>query len=289
MEQQILDVVREFEQVQSLIAGQRQEEARRVLDNTLEQSIDEEFDRLIRAAIDAEMAEVAAADEAAAGMARTVRWLSIGLGVAAIIVVTAVLSVLLTRFRQPYKALVAGTGRLSQGDLGHRIVVTGRDEFARLAQHFNLMAEQLHRHRDALTAAREDLERTVVQRTAELQAANAALQAADGARRQLFADISHELRTPLTVIRGEAEVTLRGRPKTVEEYETTLRRIAEQVCHTARLVDDLLFTMGIDDRLGRSANRALLHPDGCGRHRWHDRSVRTPVPPHPGVCRRRRR
>ena len=48
-------------------------------------------------------------------------------------------------------------------------------------------------------------------RTRELEEANEALRDRDRSRVRFLADISHELRTPLTVLRGEAEVTLRGK------------------------------------------------------------------------------
>ena len=40
-----------------------------------------------------------------------------------------------------------------------------------------------------------------------------------------LADIRHELRTPLSMIRGEAEVTLRGKEKPVDEYKKMLQYI----------------------------------------------------------------
>ena len=55
-----------------------------------------------------------------------------------------------------------------------------------------------------------------------------------------MADVSHELRTPLTVIRGEADIALRGEKKP-EEYRQALNMVREAATHTARLVDDLLF------------------------------------------------
>jgi len=63
----------------------------------------------------------------------------------------------------------------------------------------------------------------------------------DRLRSQFFADISHELRTPLTVIRGEAEVTLRGKDKPVVEYKTALERIVGLTTQINKLVADLLF------------------------------------------------
>jgi signal transduction histidine kinase len=55
-----------------------------------------------------------------------------------------------------------------------------------------------------------------------------------------LADISHELRTPLTVLRGEAEVSLRGE-RTLGEHRETLQRIGQLAQQMGRLVEDLLF------------------------------------------------
>ena len=63
----------------------------------------------------------------------------------------------------------------------------------------------------------------------------------DNARREFLADISHELRTPITVIRGEAEVTLRGKDRNAEEYKDALHRIVELSMQLGKYVNDLLF------------------------------------------------
>jgi signal transduction histidine kinase len=63
----------------------------------------------------------------------------------------------------------------------------------------------------------------------------------DVERREFLADISHELRTPITVIRGEAEVTLRGQERDAGEYKDTLQRIAELSGQLGKYVNDLLF------------------------------------------------
>jgi signal transduction histidine kinase len=80
----------------------------------------------------------------------------------------------------------------------------------------------------------------------ELRKTNAALSRVDQTRRQLFADISHELRTPLTMIRGEAQVALRGSKKSPAEYKEALQRIHDQAQQLGRLVDDLLFIARTD-------------------------------------------
>jgi len=79
------------------------------------------------------------------------------------------------------------------------------------------------------------------QAQAELERVNARLKELDQLRSQFFADISHELRTPLTVIRGEAEVTLRGKDKPVGDYKITLERIVQLTDEVNKLVSDLLF------------------------------------------------
>lgn len=83
-----------------------------------------------------------------------------------------------------------------------------------------------------------------------IQDAHQKLKALDHLRSQFFADISHELRTPLTVIRGEAEVTLRGRETPISEYRTTLERIVQLSNQMNKLVGDILF-------LARSESGAL--------------------------------
>ena len=142
--------------------------------------------------------------------------------------------------------LYHGAKTFTGGDLNHRIPELGEKEFGRLGEAFNTMARELADHRATMHDSNVRLEAAVEERTRALKSSNDMLAMVDENRRKLLADISHEFRTPLTVIRGEAEIAMRGKTKTPAEYQETLERIMEQADQTTRLVDDLLFIARAD-------------------------------------------
>jgi signal transduction histidine kinase len=150
---------------------------------------------------------------------------------------------------------------VAQGDLSHRVPVSGHDEFARLGRSFNHITGQIEAGRAATEAARAELEAAVRERTADLADANAELRRADEARRRFLADVSHELRTPLAAIRGEADVTLRAREAREEDYRVALARISEQASLSAALVDGLLFVARTDGGEPRLRVQPVSFPD----------------------------
>ena len=116
----------------------------------------------------------------------------------------------------------------------------------------------------------------MARRTSQLEDANGRLQRLDQMRMLFLADIGHELRTPLTVLRGEAEVALRGE-RPLEEHRETLRRIVQLAQQMGRLVEDLLFLARAEvgavrfemqpiDAAGRARHRAQPRR-GCWRRR----------------------
>ncbi|MGC4042698.1 MAG: HAMP domain-containing sensor histidine kinase [Armatimonas sp.] len=114
---------------------------------------------------------------------------------------------LTNRALRPIKEATEAAGRISASDLSKRLPVTGKDEFARLAQTLNRMLERL-----------------------EL----------DFVRQQQFiADASHELRTPLTVIKANTSLALADPELTIDERET-LTEIDGAADRTTRIVQDLL-------------------------------------------------
>lgn len=176
-------------------------------------------------------------------------WLAGGvlLATSAIAVLAALLALYFARsLRRPLHNLNTGAQALQRGDLAHRMDEQGADEFAVVARTLNTMARELQDHREREAQARHDLGLQVQARTVELEQALQTLQRIDASRRHLFADISHELRTPTTAIRGEAEIALRGTSKRVEDYQESLRRIADTAIQLGRVIDDLL-TMARSD------------------------------------------
>jgi signal transduction histidine kinase len=244
IERGLLFLLAQYRQALTLVEVGRATEGRRLFEDSLRELTGEGFRRLFDEAIAEEEEETRDAQAEAATALRQVTLAGQVGGAAAALLAAAALTVLLGRLRRPLSELVGAAQAVASGDLDRRVRLEPgrRDEFAGLAASFNAMVEEVARSRQGDAEARRMLEEEVASRTAELARANDELRRADAMRRRFLADVSHELRTPLTVIRGEAEVTLRGEaPRGAEEYRKVLGRIADQAVHTARLVDDLLF------------------------------------------------
>src|SRR5262249_34079586 len=95
------------------------------------------------------------------------------------------------------------------------------------------------RSEEDLRHAREELERRVAERTAELTAANARLAEADRRKDEFLAMVAHELRNPLAPIRN-AVALLRLRPANDPVVQQMSAMLERQVTHLAKLVDDLM-------------------------------------------------
>lgn len=242
IERGLLYIFGQFRQAKALIASGRAPEAEAVLDRALREATGNGFRELVEAAVREEEAEAFEAHATAARALSLVAWLSRLAALAVVLLGGVALLLLLRRLRGPLLALTDAAEAVHAGDYGRRVAIADRGgEFARVASSFNAMVARVAEGRATLEEAQRGLEAAVAARTAELEEANARLSEADALRRRFLADISHELRTPLTVIRGEAEITLRGADRDGAEYRTVLGRILEQAVHTGRLVDDLLF------------------------------------------------
>lgn len=255
--QRALDQLGEVEQLRS---RGRPDIAWQTLITLLKGGIDQKLNELIDVAVADETAEVVRIDADAARLLSQLERISQIHAIAAILITLALVLLLLNRLRAPLAELERGTRALAEGNLSHRIAISGRDEFAELGQSFNRMAADLQGHQRALESAHANLEQIVAARTEELHQANQSLRKIDETRRGFFADISHELRTPLTIIRGEGEIALRGKNKRIAEYKSSIARVVEQAKHLSVLVNDLLFIA----RQGAGAARLNMQPIDLG-------------------------
>jgi two-component system, OmpR family, sensor kinase len=202
---------------------------------------DERWQALIDDAVIDERGEVAQIDMQTRKVFTTIGWTLFFVSLLTAFITALALYWFRNSLALPINRLLDGTRALANGDYTHRIKPSGDAEFQKLAASFNLMAARMQSSSSALESDNDALEAMVAERTSALETANEQLNNAAERRNQFLTDISHELRTPLAIIRGEAEVTLRGADKSSEEYRASLGRVADQVGGMARLVDDLLY------------------------------------------------
>ena len=136
--------------------------------------------------------------------------------------------------RKELAALGDGAVRVAAGDLDHKIPVESRDEVGRLTETFNQMTENLAASRGEIRKLNAELEQRVIERTAQLEAANKELEA-------FSYSVSHDLRAPLRGIDGFSQALLEEYADKLDETgQHYLGRVRAGSRHMAQLIEDLL-------------------------------------------------
>lgn len=169
--------------------------------------------------------------------ARARRFLAIAVVVLALaVVVVFFISHRIQRFiSEPILQLSAAARTISlHKNYSVRVPRGSDDELGLLVNTFNEMLAQVEQRDAELHRAGEELEQRVLDRTADLAAANAELQA-------FTYSVSHDLRAPLRHIDGFSRILIDEHSSKLDAPALhLLRRVREGATHMGQLVDDLL-------------------------------------------------
>jgi signal transduction histidine kinase len=127
------------------------------------------------------------------------------------------------RIRRRLDALLDAAHAARDGDYDTHVIVTGRDEIARLQSDFNNMTDNLKINIAALRDEREKVGSLLK------------------ARRELMANVSHELRTPIATVRAYFDSALRQHQNKddVTLSQNDLAVIQREMLRLQNLIDDL--------------------------------------------------
>jgi len=240
IEKTVSDLITRLDQFSPTGSGELSSDWER-LSSLLNDEIDGNFRELIRSALADELIDVEETGDIVDRAILLQQWVTLLFAVTAIVAAWLVVAMLNRRITSPINTLVTGVRRFGEGQDSYRISLPGGDELSEIASSFNVMASKVEVKNQTLASEKQRLQQAVEERTQQLSVMVEDLKRIDTSRKNMIADVSHELRTPLTIIKGEADIALRGGIKDITVYSDALERTREAANHTARLVDDLLF------------------------------------------------
>ncbi len=174
---------------------------------------------------------------------------------AATLAVAALVSLRLARHvSQPVERMHGTMNAIEAGELDARVGagvarLSGEDELAELAAHFDRLLDRLAEQTDALQRWGRELDAKVAERTRELAEANETLRSAQqrlvmseklAAIGQLAAGVAHEVNNPVAVIQGNLDVLRETLGNEAEPVMAEIRLIQDQVFRIRLIVTKLL-------------------------------------------------
>jgi two-component system OmpR family sensor kinase len=135
-------------------------------------------------------------------------------GVVALLVSIGVALLIARSVAKPLQRVTTATEEMARGNYEGQLNITSPEEVRRLADSFNVMAQEVKASRQA--------------------------------QRDFVANVSHDLKTPLTSIQGFSQALLDGAAGDEESRRRAAQVIHEEADRVSRLVDDLLDLAGIE-------------------------------------------
>jgi len=170
-----------------------------------------------------------------------VNYFAIGIGCVVILFMLPLAYLLVHRIFLPIRQLVDATNRIAMGDLEAAVDIDRSDAIGDLARSFNAMVQTIERQQHDLRQANLDLEKKVVQRTVQFEAANRRLSSEIAEKEDFLRAVSHDLNAPLRNISGMTAMLLTKHGAAFdEEIVHRLQRIQKNVEAETDLISELL-------------------------------------------------
>ncbi len=163
-----------------------------------------------------------------------------------LIIIFMAIFFIMTNIKKPMALIIKGLESITKGDLNTTFKMNRKDEWALIETALNKMVSELKSLYVRIENSKDNLEKTVSERTRELGITNEKLElaketseAANQAKSMFLSNMSHELRTPLNAILGFAR--LMTRDLTIgKEQQQRISIISRSGNHLLTLINDIL-------------------------------------------------